>query len=223
MRSHNPYSVGIVLSWCQELIAKQGAGSFEDKLKNADRETANLFSSINILQEQLYLADIIANPDAITYGQKHYSQLYGFIYKMVKLFEPRAAKRGISISLRGSSVSEVLTYNSFQFVPLILLDNAVKYSYRNKEIVISINENDKKVILTVNSFGNLVPIESREKIFDKYERGTNGTTENPHGMGLGLYLASLIAKAHGTEICYECSPDNGEVGSNEFSIVMDIV
>lgn len=214
-------SVGIVLTWCQELISKQAGASFEEKLISADATTLNLLHSINLLSEQLNLIDIIANPAAITYGKKHRSQIHGFILKMVKLFEPRAAKRNINIILRGSTYAEVRTYNSFQYVPLVLLENAVKYSYPSRDIVVSIYEKPNEVIVTVTSFGKLVPKEYRDVIFDKYVRGPNASIENPHGMGMGLYLARLIAQEHGSDVLYKAIPDNGDVGNNEFAVTLE--
>jgi K+-sensing histidine kinase KdpD len=212
---------GIVLSWCQELISKQPGSSFEEKLAYADSTTLNLLQSINLLSEQLNLIDIIANPTAITYGKKYKSKLHGFLFKMVKLFEPVAARRNINILLRGSSYADVCTYNSFQYLPLVLLDNAIKYSHKSKDIFVTINENDSEVIIIVSSFGRIVPKEYRESIFNKYVRGPNASTENPHGMGMGLYLARLIAQAHQSNVHYRSIPDDGDIGYNEFIVTLE--
>ncbi len=211
-------SVSIVLSWCQQLIAKQQGASFEEQLEKVDSETANLFGSINLLEEQLSLADIIANPESITYGKKHKSGIHGFILKMVKLFEPRAEKKNSKIWLYGRTYAEIQAYNSFQFIPLILLDNAVKYTFNKQEIRVELTDTDDSVLLTFKSYGKTVPSEYREKIFEKYYRGPRAIEVNPHGMGLGLYIAKLIAKAHGSDIFYNANIQSGDIGYNEFSI-----
>jgi signal transduction histidine kinase len=213
-------SVGIVLSWCQELISQQPGATFEQKLSATDLTTLNLLNSINLLRDQLDLIDIFANPAAITYGKMHRSQIHGFIMKMVKLFQPRAAKRGINIVLRAFTYAEILTYDSFQYVPLVLLDNAVKYSYPNHDITVTIDERPHEVSVSVNSFGKLVPKDNRADIFDIYIRGPNASTVNPHGMGMGLYLARLITKAHGCDVIYKAIPDDGDIGNNEFTVTL---
>ena len=211
-------SVSIVLSWCQQLIAKQQGSTFEEQLEKVDNETANLFSSINLLEEQLNLADIIANPESIIYGRKHRSGIHGFIFKMVKLFEPRAERKNSKIWLYGKTYAEIEAYNSFQFIPLILLDNAVKYTYPNQEIRVELTDFDNQVLLTFKSYGKVVPLEYRDKIFEKYFRGPRAIKQNPHGMGLGLYIARLITKAHGSDISYNANIQSGDVGYNEFSL-----
>lgn len=214
-------SVGIVLSWCQAIIDKQPGVSFEDKLQYVDAEMRNLFTSINLLKEQLSLADIIANPTSITYGKMHRSDLYGFIYKHVKLFEPLAGNTGCKITMKGKHTeAKIEAYNSFQFIPLILLDNAVKYSWKGREIIVQIQEEGIEISLTVSSYGRIVPAEFREKIFERYVRGPNVEQKHPQGMGMGLYIASLIARAHSTSISYQCRLDNDDSGYNEFVIKM---
>jgi signal transduction histidine kinase len=41
-------------------------------------------------------------------------------------------------------------------------------------------------------------------------------------MGMGLYLARLIAKAHGSDIVYKAMPDDADEGYNEFSFLIEI-
>jgi signal transduction histidine kinase len=212
--------VGVVLSWCQKVIDKQPGGvSFEEKLKVADFETLNLFKSINLLQEQLALANIIANPDTVKYGKIHRSKIHPFILKHVRLFEPLANDNKCTISLKGHTEAEIATYNSFQFIPLILIDNAVKYSLKNNDIIVKLREEGADVTISVTSYGRIVPIDYREKIFEKYIRGPNVEKDYPDGMGVGLYIAQLIAMAHGAKILYSCS-GSGSIGYNEFCLTI---
>lgn len=212
-------SVGVVLSWCQEVIAASPGTKFEEKLATAKTSTRNLFDAINLLQEQLELADIIANPAAITYGRRGFSSLVGFWYKMVKLFEARAARRDVDIKFNahGREIF-VEAYNSFQFVPLILLDNAIKYSFRGKTIFVEIDQGTDRVSVAVNSFGKTVPREYWERIFLKNVRGPNGIEENPEGMGMGLFLANEIVGAHDFALRYEPPVPEVNVGNNRFIV-----
>ncbi len=216
-------SVGIVLSCCQSIIDTSKGGTFEEKLSRVDRDVFNLFQSINLLQEQLDLADIIANPSSITYGHKRRSKLHGFLYRLVRIFEPRAFDRGLLIELRGRANGEIETFNSFQFVPLVLLDNAVKYSASHKDIYVDVSETREEITAKFSSFGRIIPEEWRERVFEKYERGPNATKGTSRGMGLGLYLARQICLAHGTNVTYNCVTKDGVVGTNEFAFTLPIV
>ena len=215
-------SVGIVLSWCQELIDKRPGYSFDDKIKGLDKETSNLFASINLLQEQLQLASVIVNPECITYGRQSRSRMSGLLYKMVKLFEPRAHRRGMSIKYIGSCEPDVLVFDSFQFIPLILLDNAIKYSTKGTCVNVYLDEDSDGISITVSSTGLLVPEGQRETIFKKYVRGENAEKMSQQGIGLGLYMARLIATAHHARIKYSAMPsERNNYGLNSFSIFFE--
>lgn len=71
-----------------------------------------------------------------------------------------------------------------------LLKNAFEASPENKDIVIDISGQDKSVIISIHNSGE-VPLEIRDKFFDKY--ATHGKKS---GTGLGTYSAKLIAETH---------------------------
>ena len=76
---------------------------------------------------------------------------------------------------------------------------------------------DKKTIeVKVSSYGRVVPKDFWGKIFEKYVRGPGAAEINQHGMGLGLYIAQEIAKAHGFKIYYEAISTDGVSGQNNF-------
>ncbi len=210
-------SVGVVLSWCEQLIDSTPGINFEQKLKGANEQTRNLFGSINLLQEQLELADIIANPSAITYGQQKWSSLTKFWYRMVKLFEPRARSEKLAIYFWGKGEEiQVKAFNSIQFLPLILLDNAIKYSQPYKTIYVNLDTQGDNLLVAVRSFGQTVPHDFTEQIFEKNVRGPTGIATSPEGMGMGLFIARQIAAAHGFRLYYFNPKPEVTVGENVF-------
>jgi len=217
-------SVGVVLSCTEQVVDQAEGDSFEEKLGNADEETFSLFQAVNLLEQQLELADIIANPQAISYGHKHVSSIHGFFHKMVKIFNPRAAARNTEIELHGHSDGQVATFNSFQFIPLILLDNAVKYSFTGKTIHVTVQDTGPVVQVRVSSFGYVVPEAEQKAIFDKYYRTEAAREQTSRGMGIGLYLAKLIADAHGFVIYYNAhGVDQRGIGANDFYFELPVV
>jgi two-component system sensor histidine kinase KdpD len=86
-----------------------------------------------------------------------------------------------------------------------LLDNASKYSSPQSVIEVEVERRASMVAVSVWNSGPPVPAEERERIFERFYRGTNAR-EVP-GSGLGLYVARRIAAAHGGRLSMEPSSD----------------
>lgn len=74
-----------------------------------------------------------------------------------------------------------------------LLDNAIKYSGKEDIVLLKMFQNNKEIHLQVIDEGPGIADAEKEKIFEKYYRGSQGKIK---GTGLGLYLAKKIVQAH---------------------------
>ena len=76
-----------------------------------------------------------------------------------------------------------------------LLVNARKYNRRGGRMCIGTRVEGESVFLTIGNTGPAIPAGVRERIFERFHRGTAG--ENVPGHGLGLNLARELAHLHG--------------------------
>lgn len=81
-----------------------------------------------------------------------------------------------------------------------LIDNAIKYSDKDKKISINLYEKDGKIILSVKDSGIGIPETDQEKIFEKFYRVGSSTVHNTKGSGLGLSLVKHIMDVHNGKI-----------------------
>jgi K+-sensing histidine kinase KdpD len=91
-----------------------------------------------------------------------------------------------------------------------LLDNAAKYSPDGSQIEIGARHTDRDAMeISVTDEGQGVPIEWREKVFDKFFRieESSKSAKKPKGMGLGLTIAKGIIEAHGGKIWVADNPN----------------
>jgi len=87
-----------------------------------------------------------------------------------------------------------------------LLDNAVKYGRGTPvSAVISVDEDGRRVLLTIADGGEGVSDADRDRLFTRFERGGEAAPDG--GSGLGLYVSRELCRAMGGDLVLE--PDNG--------------
>ena len=80
-------------------------------------------------------------------------------------------------------------------VVMNLINNAVKYSPLNKQIIVSATKDHDNATVGVIDFGLGLSAADQTKIFDRFYRVENDGM-NISGLGMGLYISSEIIKEH---------------------------
>jgi signal transduction histidine kinase len=80
-----------------------------------------------------------------------------------------------------------------------LISNAVKYSPRGGEVRVAVERLGPMARVSVSDQGPGIPFEERERVFEPFHRGENGSPEPglKGGAGLGLSIVRAIAQHHG--------------------------
>ncbi|HMS67918.1 MAG TPA: ATP-binding protein [Saprospiraceae bacterium] len=81
-----------------------------------------------------------------------------------------------------------------------LISNAIRYSYDNSTINLSIQEHSTKILISVKDSGQGISPQYKDKIFDRYFR-VPGTKKE--GTGLGLAISKEFMEAQGGQISVE--------------------
>src|SRR6185436_15004436 len=92
-----------------------------------------------------------------------------------------------------------------------LLRNAIKFTPQGGRIVVTAEDRDGKLTLSVQDSGSGIPSENLDRIFDRYWQSADGS--RARGTGLGLSIAKGIVDAHGGRIWVESRVGEGSTFS----------
>jgi signal transduction histidine kinase len=125
---------------------------------------------------------------------------------------PSAKAKGVTMKLHKMSAPPVLigVKKELQQVLFNLLDNAIKFSPKNGEIVIQLFLSDSKgsLVYKITDQGPGITNQEQTLIFSKYYRAKNARTHTD-GVGLGLSISKRIIQFHGGEIYVKNNEDRG--------------
>ena len=100
-----------------------------------------------------------------------------------------------------------------------LLDNAIKYSRRDKQINVEVTTDWGFAIIEVSDQGVGIPKAKIKHIFDKFSQFKDTGTKYKGGAGLGLFIAKRIIQLHGGIIKVESERNKGTVFTVQLPLV----
>ncbi len=111
----------------------------------------------------------------------------------------RVEKKGGNINYHYNTKKALVIADELHIYQAInnLVDNAIKYSYNNIDIVISSKNENGYLIIEVTDKGIGIKREDENRVFDKFYRVSTKNLHNVKGFGLGLNYVKQTAEAHG--------------------------
>jgi signal transduction histidine kinase len=103
----------------------------------------------------------------------------------------RSNNRQVTISVTGESYGTISGPDIFEFIPYLILENAVKYCPKRGSIGIDVHDHQKTIDWNVESLGPEVEPDELPFIFNQGFRGRNAKKYTPQGAGMGLYHARM--------------------------------
>lgn len=104
-------------------------------------------------------------------------------------------------------------YERLRQMFMIIIDNAVKFSSQDGEVIVCIGKDDR-INVSIEDFGVGISKEALPYIFEKFYKSK--LKQNQKGTGLGLMIAKQIAMRHGSDIKVQSEPGKGTKFSFSF-------
>ena len=186
-------------------VQKINFGSHEGSLMGyLERNERQLKRLIRLIDDMLDLSRITTNPIRLHLEE---FDLRNLVEEVVEQFSNQFQAAGIQVTLKAETpVIGHWDYLRMQQVITNLFSNAIKFA-KQAPLLIQLTEQGSKAILIIEDHGAGVKKEFREKIFERYERGTKDI--NTAGLGLGLSITRHIIEHHHGKIQITDSQPNG--------------
>ena len=169
-----------------------------DGMNNLVSDLLEMAKSENKVQEQ--------------YKDENLSKL---VEKSVLTFESLIYEKNIKLTY---NIEENITlkcdHKGLKQVVGILMDNAIKHSEENGEIIVNLKKDKKNIVIEVSNKGKEIPKEQREKIFERFYRVDESRNRSENRYGLGLAIAKNIVNNNNGKIFVNC-----ENGYTTFKII----
>ncbi|MBA3663972.1 MAG: HAMP domain-containing histidine kinase [Bacteroidetes bacterium] len=174
-------------------------------LANALKETERL----NSLIDNVLLASRLESGEFTFRKQKtNISELLENL--LLRYYKPQLQANEIKTAIE-KDIFLNIDENVFPSVITNLVDNALKYSFAEKNIHISLKRENSEIIFSVADTGCGVNEKDSKKIFTRFYRAGNEETRSAKGTGLGLYITDYITKNHQGEITVKQNVPKGSI------------
>ena len=181
-----------------------------------EEEQQQLYGSI--YDDSIWLINLVENLLSITRMDDSSIRLNlkpELISDVVESALNRIGRRTAGHNIRVETENDLLMAN--MDAPLIvqvllnLIENAVKYTPSDSEIVIRAVEEEKRIRISVADDGAGIPDENKQHVFDLFYTSAGTAWDARRGLGLGLSLCRAIVSAHGGEITVSDNVPHGSV------------
>jgi two-component system phosphate regulon sensor histidine kinase PhoR len=128
----------------------------------------------------------------------------------VELSKIKAEKKNITVELicDESIVAKINSVLIEQAV-LNLIDNAIKYSQDNSNVKISVQKQEKEILISVCDKGCGIEKQHLSRIFERFYVVDKGRSRKLGGTGLGLSIVKHISQVHGGCVTVESKVNEG--------------
>jgi signal transduction histidine kinase len=196
--------LGVVLMGARLLLQREGLGEQETELARKIARSASL--AARLIDQLLDLAKsrlgggISIDPRRI--------DMESVCRQLLGEMELRHPDRPLDVDLQGD-LAGVWDRDRIYQLLANLVDNAVQHGEPRTAIDLRVDGRKSEVVIEVVNRGDPIATEVLPSIFHAFRRGRTGSTSRHHGLGLGLFIAQQIARAHGGSIAVTSSETDG--------------
>jgi signal transduction histidine kinase len=163
----------------------------------------------------LALIEDLLNISRIEAGRMQFEfkpiSLENLVEDVIRELKPQAETKNLYLKFDKPEKLPMVKADSLKLRQVIqnLIDNSIKYTAKGGS-TIQVKQQENNLLFSIKDTG--VGLPAGQHLFEKFERGEKAATQHTEGLGLGLYLADKIIKAHHGKIWAESEgEDKGSI------------
>lgn len=204
--------MAVVLTSLENLQADPGGPDAEIYLVRAREGVKRLQAMVSALSEATRIEQALEAADRERFD------LAALVEDMFRAYSKTHAERRLELSLPDTPCRLVGSPESIAQMLDKLFENAVDFCPPDGLIGLHLERHDQMATLRVSNSGSRLPEGLGEQLFESLVSARSGDGKAPH-LGLGMYIARVIARHHGGQISARNLPrDNGV----EFSVELPL-
>jgi len=179
-------------------------------------QLVKIWKSSEFMSTQFDVIELLANEALFILPCNTGGELYRIVDKCVRIYRPSTNPSRLVIKAPPEFHAKVAVCDkTFHIIPTVLIENALKYSLPESEIMIRLSRKDLDLVMTVRNV-----FASREGLTDQvFDKGYRASSDQ-EGSGNGLYLARMVAKQHGATLRVSSKPMESGIHMCEFMLVI---
>jgi signal transduction histidine kinase len=207
--SHELRSPLTAISSMAKTLAQGYAGELNPQQKDmVERISVRSHMLSEIVGDLLSLAKGRAQASMLSFEDIDVKRI---LQDVVSFLEARAQDKNVTINTNIPENEVVLKSNEegLRTIMMNLIDNAIKYTPHNGEVMVKLGEQERCVIFQVSDSGIGIPEREKENLFTEFFRASNAKTVSEKGTGLGLTIVKTTTEQLGGEIGVDSTEGEG--------------
>ncbi len=178
----------------------------KDIQSNSERYSEKSKRNIKILKQNCYrIIKLVDNLIDITRMEVGYYQIKQQNCNIVSVVEDIVLSAAEYMEVQDKSLifdtnieEKIMAFdpNAIERIILNLLSNAAKFTRPKDKIIVSINDEEEDIIISVKDTGAGIPKDKLEVIFERFRQIDKSLTRSHEGSGIGLSIVKHLVNAH---------------------------
>ncbi len=192
-----------------DLLYEQAYGELNEKqLRSVGNVSKSGKHLLNLINDILDISKVEAGKLELDYKDFELATKLNMIRN---LLSPIADRKNIKIEIDMDNKLRSIRADEDRFIQIMynLVDNAIKFSYKNSIVKIAARKTGDLVEITVKDTGIGIKAEDQNKLFKPFSQVDSFSSKKFQGTGLGLSLVKQIVHLHGGYVWFRSNPEEG--------------